>query len=577
MNSAASVRQPSSAASSNVHRSKRAWSGRTRRMSAPSKWQSRNTFCGCAEKSGCQRLSKWIARKSHERKRHDTSAKRSKRALRKSTPRSVARVIATTRSGATSGAGSAAPATTSSGCGSGLSGSGSLGALSGWDTAARRELALVAQLRRLLGVRLFAVLNEDLVDLAEQRVHELALGIRADDLPLAEDRALPHSSSDADVGVLRLTRAIHLAAHDRDLHRYGERAQALLRDLRERDEVDVRATARRARDEREPLIAKAERLEDVEAGLHFHHRILGERDADRVPDAFVEEHAHARGRPDRAREGGARLGHAEMQRVRHEFREAPVRGDHDRHLERLDADDDVVEVEVLEDLDLAHREVDHALRLVAQVARLAVTDRAVVHADTDRRPLLFRLLGDLAHAVLVVDVPGVETQLVDLRVERHERKAVVEVDVRDDGQDRASHDLLQRLAAALVRHRDARDLAPCGLQLLDLADRRVDVVRERRAHRLDGDRCAVADRRAADPDTLRPAARTRSEAAFGKIQIHVHSGAHDTSVRSELISQCGCISVDESPRPRRDRVHAGLHERSDLLDDRFGYRADDLE
>src|SRR5439155_393220 len=280
-------------------------------MSAPSKWQSRNTFCGRAAKSGCQRLSKWIARKSHERKRHDASAKRSKRALRKSTPRSVARVIATTRSGATSGAGSAEPATTSSGFGSGLSGSGSLGALSGWDTAARRE----------------------------------------------------------------------------------------------------------------PLIAKAERLEDVEAGLHFHHRILGERDADRVPDAFVEEHAHARGRPDRARQRGARLGHAEMQRVRHEFREAPVRGDHDRHLERLDADDDVVEVEVLEDLDLAHREVDHALRLVAQVARLAVTDRAVVHADTDRRPLLLRLLGDLAHAVLVVDVPGVETQLVDLRVERHERKA----------------------------------------------------------------------------------------------------------------------------------------------------------
>src|SRR5439155_25322113 len=401
-------------------------------MSAPSKWQSRNTFCGRAAKSGCQRLSKWIARKSHERKRHDASANRSKRALRKSTPRSVARVIATTRSGATSGAGSAEPATTSSGFGSALCGSVSLGSLSGWDTAARRELAFVAQLRRLVRIRLLAVLDQDLVDLAQQRVHELALGIRPDDLTLAEDRALPHSSGDADIGVLRLTGAVHLAAHDRDLHRHGQRAQALLRDLRERDEVDVGAAARRARYEREPLIAEAERLEDVEAGLHFHDRVLGERDADRVPDAFVEQHANARGGADRSREGGPRLGHAEMQRVWHELREAPVRGDHDRHLEGFDADDDVVEVEVLEDLDLAHREVDHALRLVPQVARLAVTDRAVVHADTDRRPLLLRLLGDLAHAVLVVDVPGVETQLVDLRLERHERQAVVEVDVRDD-------------------------------------------------------------------------------------------------------------------------------------------------
>src|SRR6266478_1987703 len=94
--------------------------------------------------------------------------------------------------------------------------------------------------------------------------------------------------------------------------------------------------------------------------------------------------------------------------------------------EGLHADDDVVEVEVLEDLDLAEREVDHALRLVAHVAGLAVADRAVVPADADGRALALRALHHLAHPVLVVDVARVQAQLVDLRVERHEREPVVE-------------------------------------------------------------------------------------------------------------------------------------------------------
>src|SRR2546427_9471396 len=118
-----------------------------------------------------------------------------------------------------------------------------LGPLSCWDTSPGRELPLMRKLRRLLRVGLLAVLDQDLVDLREQRVHELRLGIGAHDLALAEDRALPHPTGDADVGVLRLTRSVHLAAHDRDLHRSRERAEALLGNLRERDEVDVRSPA----------------------------------------------------------------------------------------------------------------------------------------------------------------------------------------------------------------------------------------------------------------------------------------------------------------------------------------------
>jgi len=197
-------------------------------------------------------------------------------------------------------------------------------------------------------------------------------------------------------------------------------------------------------------------------------------------------------------------------RVRDRLREPTISRDHHRDLERLHAHDDVVEVEVFEDPDLAEREVDHPLGFVANIPGLSVADRAVVHTDANRRLLLLGPLHDLAHPVLVVDVPGVETQLVDLRVERHEGELVIEVDVGDDRQDRAANDLFQSLAGALVRNGDARDLAAGLLQELDLADGRVDIVGEGRAHRLHRDGSAVADRRAADPDEARSSGRFRS-------------------------------------------------------------------
>src|SRR5437879_7699373 len=70
--------------------------------------------------------------------------------------------------------------------------------------AAGREHPLVRELRRLLRVGLLAVLDEDLVDLREERVHELVLGIEADDLALAEDCALPHPPVDPAVRALAL-------------------------------------------------------------------------------------------------------------------------------------------------------------------------------------------------------------------------------------------------------------------------------------------------------------------------------------------------------------------------------------
>src|SRR6266550_557061 len=233
-NSARAGVHPSRLASSNEHLSKRVPSGLIWRRSAPSNLHEVKTLRGRVVKNGAKRSPSWRPRKSHAMKFPTASWNLSNLALRKSTLARPARPTEMT-----------AP-------------EGWLGPLPCWDTSPGRELPLMRKLRRLLRVGLLAVLDQDLVDLREQRVHELGLGIGADDLALAEDRALPHSAGDADVGVLGLTRPVHLAAHDRDLHRCRKRAEAFLGDLGEGNEVDVRATARRARDEREALVPQTE-------------------------------------------------------------------------------------------------------------------------------------------------------------------------------------------------------------------------------------------------------------------------------------------------------------------------------
>src|SRR2546428_9918403 len=267
-NSARAGVQPSNRASSNEHFSKRVPSGLIWRRSAPSNLHEVKTLRGRVVKKGANRSPSCRPRKSHETKFATESWNLSNLALRKSTLARPARPTEMT-----------APV-------------GWVGPVSCGDTAPGRELPLMRQLRRLLRVGLLAILDQDLVNLGEQRVHEPVLRVGADDLALAEDRALPHSAGDADVRVFGLARPVHLAAHDGDLHRRRERAEALLGDLRERDEVDVRASARRARDEREALIPQAERLEQIESGLHLDDGVFAEGNTDRVADAFIQKHAH---------------------------------------------------------------------------------------------------------------------------------------------------------------------------------------------------------------------------------------------------------------------------------------------
>ena len=79
------------------------------------------------------------------------------------------------------------------------------------------------------------------------------------------DVARVAATGDAEVGVARLARPVHGAAHDGHLEVLAVRLEAALDGLGQLVHLDVRAAARRARDQLRPELAEAERLQDLEA------------------------------------------------------------------------------------------------------------------------------------------------------------------------------------------------------------------------------------------------------------------------------------------------------------------------
>ena len=98
------------------------------------------------------------------------------------------------------------------------------------------------------------------------------------------------------------------------------------------------------------------------------------------------------------------------------------------------------------------------------------------------------------------DVPGVDANRSDARVDRLQRERGVEVDVRDDRNRRESHDERERGSVLVLRHGDADDLAARRCERGDLRRRRGDVVRLRQRHRLHDDGRAAADEDVTDAD-----------------------------------------------------------------------------
>ena len=286
----------------------------------------------------------------------------------------------------------------------------------------------------------------------------------------------------------------------------------------DRDDVDLGPAARGAGDQVEALaFTQAERLEEGAGGLGFLDRVRGERVADRVADPLREERPESGGGLDDPGGGRAGLGDAEVQRMVDGLGEEPVGVDHDRHVGGLDGDLDVVEVDVAEVVELPDRAGDERLGGDAAVAFGDVgVEAAGVHADADRQAAVLRLAGDGFDLVGLADVARVEPQPLHAGFHRREREAVLEVDVGDDRDRGAGHDLGQPFGGRLLVAGAAHDVAARAGEGVDLGEGGVDVGGLGGRHRLDRDRGVAADRDLARRGPGGSLGGVASRAAYGR-------------------------------------------------------------
>jgi cysteine synthase len=305
---------------------------------------------------------------------------------------------------------------------------------------------------------------------------------------------------DADVGVLGFAGAVHDAAHDGDIEgldagigllpfRHGGRDPALdvARELLEHRRGGA-AAARAGGDERHEG-AKAHRLQQLLGDLHLHRavaaRLGGERDADRVADALLQQDAHGGGRGDDALRPHAGLGEAEVDGVVRALRQHAVDGDQILHRRDLGGQDDAIARQA--DLLGAHgrqqRRLHHRLArdgagvdrrgaagvLVHEVGQQLLVERAPVRADAHGLAVADRHLDDgelPVPLVLEADIAGIDAVLGQrLGAGRMIGEQLVAdvVEVADEGHVDAAPgqpvaDVRNRRGRLVAVHRDAHQL-----------------------------------------------------------------------------------------------------------------------
>src|SRR5581483_2524416 len=313
------------------------------------------------------------------------------------------------------------------------------------------------------------LLSHELLDLFHQRIDDLNLGNFADDFTLFEDEADPLAAGDSQLGGARLAGAVHFATHDCDVNVFVRvRRHALFDFLRERDEIDVGASARRARDEGHAVLAQPERFQNLQPDAHLLDRIGRQRDADSVSDALGEQRADADGGFDRADSRRPRLGDSQMKRVIDLSGEHAVCLDHHERIGGLERNFNFRIVQIFENVDVAQRAFDHAFggRTVIFLQQVFF-EGAGVDADADRDFALGGELHDFFDAPALAYVARIETEAVDALLKCDERELVVEMYVGDERNADAAFDLAELLGRFAHRDGDAHDVAAGRLERPD--------------------------------------------------------------------------------------------------------------
>ena len=133
---------------------------------------------------------------------------------------------------------------------------------------------------------------------------------------MTKQRAAALAPGDADIRVLRFARPVHHAAHHGDFQRRAQMRRLRAHARHDARHVDAGAAAGGAGNDVHRVAPQAHRAQNAQPRFHLRHGIAGERHADGVANAVQQQAADADGGFDVARARLARLGHADVQRIR---------------------------------------------------------------------------------------------------------------------------------------------------------------------------------------------------------------------------------------------------------------------
>ena len=132
-----------------------------------------------------------------------------------------------------------------------------------------------------------------LVDLGHKRVDNLILSYFTNDLAMRKEQGLTTPASNAQVGIRSLTGAINGTSHDGNRKRRGIVLKPLGYFLSDRNQVNLTAGARGARDNLGTAATQAQRLQNSPGDRRLLNRIGRERDAHGVTDTLRQQDTQA--------------------------------------------------------------------------------------------------------------------------------------------------------------------------------------------------------------------------------------------------------------------------------------------
>ncbi len=207
------------------------------------------------------------------------------------------------------------------------------------------------------------------------------------------------------------------------------------------------------------------------------------------------------------------MGDAEVQRIVEAFADRAVGVNADARVDALGADDHVAEIVLVEDaqvlFELLNHDANHVTVAVAGDGPhffgafglvFSFDDSAFIHTDANGDAAFFARRDDAINLLAVVDVPGVQTDLVHAGFDGFQGPFKMKMHVGDDRNRRLFENRRKGGSVDFVGCGDAHNIAPGFCELANFGNGFVDFVSIGAGHRLDGDGVVTADGDRTDMD-----------------------------------------------------------------------------